>query len=826
MRIGLELLGTQTLSRHRGIGRYCRNLATALLAEGPGHEFVLLADATGPLDLLPSAFNARPRLLQPKPTIGDAIDQYARDNPDDLDLLILTSPFELEPGHNIPIKPDGLRIAAVVYDVIPLIFQADYLLKLPREAEIRRYVAIVDRLRSYDQLLLISDATRVDIARYVKVPEERLVTIGTGVDDPALDCGGTDGDSVILARLGLNGQPFIYTVGASDPRKNLGGLIEAFGRLPRHLAASRKLVITAGLSAEERRPLIARAKSFGVADRLIFTGVVSDEVLRSLYRRCEVFVFSSLYEGFGLPIVEALRHGAAVVAGRNSSQIEAAGDAALLVNNSDPSSIAEGIERLLNDPALTQTLKSRAFAQSRKFQWSRCAQILLEAVEGPIPKPAVSSPPRPAGRSRLAWLSPLPPNPSGVSDYSRALLPAMEEDHVVDLFSDGRGVPFARFENREASCLDARVFHRFAKSRSYDAIIYQIGNSRHHLQAYQAAMSEPGIVVLHDLDLIALHLERTNREGGGGFQGFLNELALEHPDRFEAYQPRFETWNGHPEIMMAELIADGVTMTRRLAEHAKALIVHSRWGADRLSALSPAIARKTFVVPQGAELRPGSPSGKADARARLDLPPDALLIGVFGNVHPSKLNAETVEAFAELAKRHREAVLLFIGHEIDNGLARDKARSLGLETKVRFLGRPDDQEFHDLIAACDLGVNLRSPAFEGEPSGSLFQMLGAGLPTIVTDSGSHGELDPSTVRKLSWRNHREGIASLAEGLIELAESAESRQALAAAAIESIRRRHLWTRVAAEYSKVIDFVGKSNASLYKTNFQMSQRKVLS
>ena len=829
MRIGIDLFGTQTSSRHRGIGRYCRNLAAALLAEGGGHEFILLADSEAPLDLIPSAPNARSRLIDPEPTLGDALARFTRDNPDGLDLLILTNPLELTPGFNIPTKPDGLRIAAVVYDLIPLIFQADYLLKLPREAYVTRYLRALRRLCSYDLLFVISEATRADFARLLKFPEDRLVSIGTGADDPALDRVETVNESASLDRFGLAGTRFVYTVGASDPRKNLGGLIEAFGRLPNDLAARRKLVITAPLSDGERRPLEARAARFGVADRLVFTGPVDDPTLRSLYRACEVFAFPSLYEGFGLPIVEALRHGAAVIAGRNSSQTEAAGDAALLVNNADPLSIADGIATLLNDPALAQSFKSRAPAQSRKFQWSRCAQTLLRAVEQPLPKPAaalVSQPlSKPVKTTKLAWLSPLPPNPSGIADYSRALLPAIESEHAIDLYHDGPGVPFARFEAREASCLDARVFLRMSKARSHDAIIYQMGNSPHHFQAYQAALTLPGIVVLHDLALISFHFERT-RQNGSGPQGFLEELLYSHPDRFESYRPRFQSWSERPEVMMADLVGDGLTMCRRLAEHAGALIVHSAWAASRLRAMSPAIARKTFVIRHGAEPRPCSPSDRTEARSRLGLPLDALLVGSFGSVHRSKLNVETVEAFAELLKHHPKAILLIVGQENDEGLARDKVQSLGLESKVRFRGRPDDHEFLELIAATDLGVNLRCPPTNGETSGALLHLLSAGLPAIVTDTGSFGEYDDRVVRKIPWKNHRDGTESLKAALIELAASPEARQALGAAALESIRDWHHWPIIASEYAKVIRFVKQENNSLYKPLLKTTKRRIVS
>ena len=168
-RIGLELFGTQTASRDRGIGRYVRNLTAALLNQGPseGYEFLLYAE-DGPPTNLPASFPLT--LLRPEPTVRDTVNRLTLTNPDQLDVLLFLNPLELTPGFDIPTRsPRGPKLAAIIYDLIPLIFQDDYLRKWPGSQYARRYLSALERLRTYDILLAISEATRLDTIRLLNV---------------------------------------------------------------------------------------------------------------------------------------------------------------------------------------------------------------------------------------------------------------------------------------------------------------------------------------------------------------------------------------------------------------------------------------------------------------------------------------------------------------------------------------------------------------------------------------------------------------------------------------------------------------------------------
>ena len=188
MRIGIELFGTQTVSRHRGIGRYSRSLVATLLARDPANDYVLYGRDGLPTDQIPTAPNAVLRLLRPdsargETTLAQAMERLTATNPDGLDVLLLLNPLEMTPGFDLPAKPlNGLKMVAVVHDLIPLLFQEDYFSRWPGPERVRRYFQGLNRLRSYDALLAISEATRRDCLSLLGLSPDRVVTIGTASD--------------------------------------------------------------------------------------------------------------------------------------------------------------------------------------------------------------------------------------------------------------------------------------------------------------------------------------------------------------------------------------------------------------------------------------------------------------------------------------------------------------------------------------------------------------------------------------------------------------------------------------------------------------------
>ncbi|MEX2559690.1 MAG: glycosyltransferase family 1 protein, partial [Pirellulales bacterium] len=279
----------------------------------------------------------------------------------------------------------------LLYDLIPALFPDHYL----NHPGVRKaYQQALAATRRYDLLLTISEASRLDCLRIMRMPQAQVVNISAASDaavfGPANGPQTVDGDgSVLLARLAVR-EPFVFSLGAMDYRKNLLGVLEAFRALPERLRQRHQLVVAGARSSDDARLLAQQAERLGVHGKLRLLPFPSDDDLRSLYRRAAAFVFASRYEGFGLPLLEAMQCGAAIVAGNNSSQPEVLGGAALLADVDDPADLARQLQLLLDDAGLAHRLRERALRQARKFSWHQTADRCHEALVAALNRPSKS----------------------------------------------------------------------------------------------------------------------------------------------------------------------------------------------------------------------------------------------------------------------------------------------------------------------------------------------------------------------------------------------------------------------------------------------------
>lgn len=396
MRIGIEMLGVQSAGRSRGVGRYTGQLVSHSLAASSADEYVLYF--YGGVPRVERAWPGSP-LIRELPTdgsggLGGAAARLAAENPDQLDALLLTCPLENFRGY-LPPAPRNrrLRMAAIVYDLIPALFPEQYL-RHPAIAE--AYRRALAALEQYDLLLTISDSARRDCLSRLPMSPDRIANISAGGDfdrffppppgSPSLEA------AAILRRHGLT-EPFIFCLTALDHRKNLDGALAAFALLPDDVRRSHRLALTCAMSSQDDydrlRQIVAQSPAAG---QIVTTGALDDESLRVMYQHCAAFLFPSRYEGFGLPILEAMQCGAAVVAGDNSSQVEAVGGAGLLADAESPSEIARQLRRLLADSDLARRLREAAPLQARRFRWELSAARCRSALEQTVGRPPAAGP--------------------------------------------------------------------------------------------------------------------------------------------------------------------------------------------------------------------------------------------------------------------------------------------------------------------------------------------------------------------------------------------------------------------------------------------------
>ncbi len=805
LRVGIDLLALQSPgSRTRGIGRYVRSLVDAL-EHRLGIELIHYEHASLPSAAVGLADPDRTRRVPSDgPGDGAGMSRYfrriARENPDALDVLLFPSPFELVPGYEPPSRSGAsLPLAAVVHDLIPFLHQDRYL----TDPEIAGWFH--DRLRTicgYDRLLTNSDWTRDECLRHLGLPSERVASIG-GAGDPIQFFPTTTEAEAQASRatartLGID-RPFVLTVGSTDERKNLAGLLEAFAALPESLRSTHQLAVACGLGAPDRASLGERARELGIAAQVVLTGAVTDAQLRALYQTCTVFAFPSHEEGLGLPLLEAMQCGAPVLAGRNTSQPVVVGAAGRLVDSRDTAAITAVLAELLTDLPLRQSLRSAGLVRAADFTWQDVAARTVESLRtaaGEANRRSQSAS-RGPDRPRVAMFSPLPPKRSGIATYTATLAEHLQPHCQLDLFHDAGYVPHLAHAPGLGR-FDHRMYRRRAERVGYDAVVHQIGNSEYHGFGLETLLDGGGVVVLHDYNLPGLFVSEALRHRE--LEIVNRELRHGHPDRVAELAPHLSAWAREPGGLGDALASRGISLNRRVLEAASRIVVHSPWTARLIECDSPQVADRVRIIPLGC--RPVPPDGqrRLAMRQRLGIAPDALLVGVLGFLHESKRSTEIVEAFGRVADRLPDALLLFAGEDLGGGAAPARASQLGLGARVKFLGRyPGD--LAEVAATLDVGISLRRPPSNGETSAALLDLLRCGVPTITSAVGTFSDYPDNIVARI--QDDRDGPVGLDTALLDLAGAPEHRRALGRRAFAYIQRFHAWDRVAEQYLTVIE-----------------------
>ena len=293
-----------------------------------------------------------------------------RQRPDKLFLPIQAAPV---------VMPQGIEVTATIHDLafrrFPETFPKSHLWKLNFMLE--------TAVKRADKLIAVSQSTKNDLLEFFPhIPADKIRVIHHGFDREFF--GTRLSDAVIsetLKTFHLQLSSYILYVGALQPRKNLVRLIRAFEQMKAH-APEAKLVL-AGEEAWLSQEIIDTWEMTPSRDDIVLPGRVSFDVLRTLYQGARCFAFPSLYEGFGLPILEAFASGVPVLTAANSSLSEVAGDGALYCQAEDVSDIAEKLEQLWNDDALRQDLIAKGSVRLNHFSWDRCASETLQYILHP-----------------------------------------------------------------------------------------------------------------------------------------------------------------------------------------------------------------------------------------------------------------------------------------------------------------------------------------------------------------------------------------------------------------------------------------------------------
>ncbi len=358
------VLDARTATPHfPGIGRYVANLARALIPQlAPDERLTVFFDPAHPLDFPLSdavrslPVNVSPFSLRQQWVIPHLLRQHQVD--------VYHSAYYLMAYRT------GVPTLLTLYDLIPIHYPEHSTLK----ARLLFRWATALALRTAQHTLAISEAARRDFLAHFRLQPDRIMAIPLAAD-PVFTPQPPDAVTALRARYGLPAK-FILYLGSNKPHKNLVRLIEAWAVVQAEMPDV--MLVMAGAWLPQHPEPRQRAQVLGIDDRVCWLGPLPGEDLPALYTAADVFVFPSLYEGFGLPVIEAMACGTPVACANTSSLPEVAGDAAVMFDPTQIESIVDALRRLLGDASLRIDLRQRGLAQAAKYSWQETADKTLE----------------------------------------------------------------------------------------------------------------------------------------------------------------------------------------------------------------------------------------------------------------------------------------------------------------------------------------------------------------------------------------------------------------------------------------------------------------
>ena len=371
MRVGLD--GFPLVSPRTGVGHYTLELARALAQISPADEFHLIAPVPLPGPIVNEISQTAPSNLQLN--IPKSLSFRRKWWAVGLPLFLRNASLDLFHGTNYDIPLwNRDRTVLTIHDLSILLYPEHHQPKLVRRGRYRLPLMA----RGAAKIITVSESVKREMCEHLGIPPEKVVVTREAPRRSFRRLPLQETEK-IRRRLNIE-EEFILFVGTIEPRKNLPTLLRAFEELITTTSLTPQLVIAGG-EGWMMEEFLNLAGGPHIRDRLRLTGYVNDDDLRALYSSCRVFVYPSLYEGFGLPPLEAMACGAPVVTSRIPSIVETVGSAALLVEPRDEDGLTASIVELLTDENKRQHYSNAGLAHAAGFSWEQTARDTLEVYQ-------------------------------------------------------------------------------------------------------------------------------------------------------------------------------------------------------------------------------------------------------------------------------------------------------------------------------------------------------------------------------------------------------------------------------------------------------------
>ncbi len=627
----------------------------------------------------------------------------------------------------LPAKTTQCTFAATILDLIPLVLQDIYFALWPKQNQ-ETYLQKIKLLQSdYDIYFHDSHYTYEDFDEHTQTKDKLHVVTPFGINKKFTPYPFKDTPE---------NNSYILYVGGMDPRKNMIKALEAFALfIANHKDyADIKLYLTCNLDQTGKQVLEDAMKRFKISTSVQCTGYVKETELIKLYQNAKGFFFPSLYEGVGLPVLEALACGIPVACSNTSSLPEIVDSSCVLFDPHNLQEMVDALAKIVKAPLDTSAREQR-YQHSQQFSWSRTAELTLDALKQSYQKDQAL---KPIARKKIAWVSPLPPSQSGIAYYSEKLVQELKKHHKIDLYYEGEE-PSAELKKAFRTLPVQQLSHNHTE---YDEIIYHIGNnSLFHKETYKLAWNIPGTLVLHDYNI----------------HQFLHHSFFSNPDEVHFYHEALtEDYGMQGEKIYQKALWSKkhdlftLPLSRAIVKRSKRVIAHHMWIKDQFSDID-----KITIIPLFAETAESNTESIKNLRTKWDITPKEFVISCLGFVNPNKLPQLQVNVIVKLLQKGYPIKMIFAGEVSEHITAfRKKINNSEYNKNFCFTGYQSDSDYNATIALSDIVINLRRPSM-GEGSATLMQSLAAGKACIVSDWAQYKEFPDDVCWKLPYENEED-----------------------------------------------------------------------
>ena len=784
------LIDCQTLSTpevHRGIGTYLLSNLEQMVRSGMHSITLAVYDDYDQQSIETIRHAVSIVSLGAKLDFGPGFnDEFTRRMADlvterDIDVLWVPNSLMLN-VHSLRGKP-LCKTVLTVHDLIPLIFEDMIMKRQWSEAARRLYrQKLIDVDEVFDCVLAVSQSTKKDLLEHLHLNPEKVEVIHEGYKNTSRSLIPRE---KIENKYGVKN--YIYYIGGFDPRKNMENSVLAFKRLiDRYDVADLHYLITCSLDDQSRTRFAELLAKNGLTDRVQLTGYLDDCELLSTLKYAKVFFFPSLYEGFGLPLVEAMALGVPIAASNCSSIPEVAGSSGLYFNPDDLDDMAEVLYRVVADADLAERLGQNGVIQAGRFTWAECSEKTVELFTRTF-KCSIEE--KLKGRAlKIAYFSPLPPQKSGIAVYSEELLPVLKKYVEVDLFVDLGVEPSTDLLQGGFKYYTYTDFPKLAKERGYAAVFYHMGNNTLHKYIYDTLVKYPGITILHDYVLHPFIQHITLLKGDKKTYG--DELIYAYPVEGRELADSYSK-GVYPPIDLIKF-----PLNERVVNSSLKVVVHSQYVTGLLNC-----GDKARLIPLGRDPVDISSETISKYKELLGLADRAPIIGCFGFMNHNKRITVLIDAFSRVIQENPESILLLVG-DIDQAYRETlncKVRDLGLTGSVLITGYKSQEEYYQYLSCTDIVVNLRYPTL-GETSKTQLDALAFGKPLLASNIGSYREVPDRCCWKVDV-DSTEGDLLFAY-LSELAHNDRLRQTMGRNGRDYVRKNHMWDIIVLDYLNLV------------------------